>query len=282
MVLIDEFESQFRRSSKTPFTAEEVPLNSAAIVLTEERRKELDGFLRGFFMKKADSSFKLIDVPASGDNNNQQLLSQIKEIGPDIVVTEHILDDTRQATPYALGSHVHDFSQELSVPLLLLPDLESSHLEEHYQRTTSGLVLTDDIKEESHLINCCLPFVEENGTLILADVEDRYTHERYLSIISKIPSLSTDIAKVEIEAQMRREALEYMESCKKALHTIRPDVSVEELFEFLDSMKALTSLILSKAPDILLLSGKDHSQTAMAPLAYALCIELPTMLTVLV
>ena len=51
----------------------------------------------------------------------------------------------------------------------------------------------------------------------LTHVEDQLTFDRYIEVISKIPTIDTDEARESMHEQLLKEARDYIEGCAEAL-----------------------------------------------------------------
>ena len=115
---------------------------------------------------------------------------------------------------------------------------------------------------------------EDGGTLTLSHVEDAQVFERYLDVISKIPSIDTDNARATIEARLLKEPTDYIDSVRDALAAANMPVTVEAMVQLGHQLSDYRRLIDERRIDMLVLNTRDDEQLAMHGLAYPIAVEL--------
>ncbi len=133
--------------------------------------------------------------------------------------------------------------------------------------------MTDHLTGDSQIINWAARFVPKNGKLVLAHVEDDAAHARYIDIISKIPDLSTDVAKEQILARLLKEPEDFIADVKKVFE--REAVPIELVPEIRAGhfIGDYQEILDAHEGDLLVMHTKEDSQMAMKGHAYAIAVE---------
>ena len=136
------------------------------------------------------------------------------------------------------------------------------------------MAATDHLAGDGRLVNCAISLTEPGGKLVLTHIEDDATFERYMEIISKIPSIDTDNARETILAQLLKEPRDYAHACREELARQEVDVSVEVIVSTGHRLSEYKQLIARHAVELLVMHTRDEDQFAMHGLAYPLAVEL--------
>jgi len=108
----------------------------------------------------------------------------------------------------------------------------------------------------------------------LCHIEDDAVFERYMGTISRIPEIDSDDARVLIEAQLLRDAEEFIKGCSDVIQTEGPNINVCSHVGRGHHLKDYRKLINDNDIDLLVLNTKDDDQLAMHGRAYSLSVEL--------
>ena len=108
----------------------------------------------------------------------------------------------------------------------------------------------------------------------MAHIEDDATFERYMEVISKIPSIDTDNARETILAQLLKEPRDYARACREELARRGLGVSVQEVVSTGHRLSVYRQLVTRHAVGLLVMHTRDEDQLAMHGLAYPLAVEL--------
>ncbi len=136
------------------------------------------------------------------------------------------------------------------------------------------MAVTDHLVGDHRHVNWAARFTEPNGRMILANVQDSATFERFIDVISRIPSIETERAREEIHERLMREAADYIDSCREVLERERVPIAVESIVTVGHRLREYERLIAEHSVDLLVFNTKDDDQLAMHGLAYPLAIEL--------
>jgi len=136
------------------------------------------------------------------------------------------------------------------------------------------MAVTDHLRGEHHLVDWACHLTAGQGTLLLSHVEDQAVFERYIDVISRIPGIDTDGARVAIEAQLLKEARDFIASVRSSLAERHTAITVEEIVRMGHHLTEHKQLVAEHDVSLLVLSTRDEDQLAMHGLAYPLAVEL--------
>lgn len=278
MTNIDQFESVFKSADKTPFTHEAVDIHSV-LVVTDADDKASQSFAQQArtFLKvlEAESPLQLSTLTGQQYTGVGQLLQQVGRHEPDLICTYRNLSIPASEYPYSLGVYVDVLTQASTIPVLLLPH-PSVELDRPDVLAGTGTVMaiTDHLTGDHHLVSYAVHMAEPQGKLFLSHVEDAADFERYITTISKIPTIDTESAREEILEQLLKEPHDYIRSCRDVLKSEGLPIDIEETLTLGHHLSDYKRLIEEHEVNLLVLNTKDDEQLAMHGLAYPLSIEL--------
>jgi nucleotide-binding universal stress UspA family protein len=137
--------------------------------------------------------------------------------------------------------------------------------------------MTDHLVGDDRLVNWAARMTADDGTLVLANVEDELAFERFMDVVGKIPSIETDDARVALHDRLLRDARDYIESCVRALAEGGLPFTVEEVVTHGHHLAEYKRIVEERDADLLVMNTKDEDQLAMHGLAYPLAIEVRTI-----
>jgi hypothetical protein len=283
MLKLDEFASVFKSASKRRFEAREVSLGRVLVVtdLSAEDTRLFTSDLKQFLSVVGDDA-EFIEMSGDDFDNVGQTLERVERDRPDLIVAYRNVKGRAKHFPFSLGSHVDVLTQATSTPVLLvpLPD-EAGRLSSRCENTDRVMVLTDHLTGSDALVSYGERITQTGGTLCLAHLEDDKILARYMEVISKIPSIDTDEAGVDIPEQLLKEPRDYVRSCQQALAVSRPDLKVDSVVRMGHHIADCQRLVEEYEIDVLVMNTKDEDQLAMSGLAYPIAVEfreLPLLL----
>ncbi|HMR06512.1 MAG TPA: hypothetical protein PKA88_12065 [Polyangiaceae bacterium] len=283
MLKLDEFASVFKSASKRRFEAREVSLGRVLVVtdLSAEDTRLFTSDLKQFLSVVGDDA-EFLEMSGDEFDNVGQTLERVERDRPDLIVAYRNVKGRAKHFPFSLGSHVDVLTQATSTPVLLvpLPD-EAGRLSSRCENTDRVMVLTDHLTGSDALVSYGQHITQTGGTLCLAHLEDDKILARYMEVISKIPSIDTDEAGVDIPEQLLKEPRDYVRSCQQALAVSRPDLKVDSVVRMGHHIADCQRLVEEYEIDVLVMNTKDEDQLAMSGLAYPIAVEfreLPLLL----
>ena len=278
MTKVDQFESMFRSASRDFFKYERVNIESVLIVTDrDEVKAKLFGEQTRQFLKviSDDDKVRWRDVNGSEFQTAGELMALVEFAAPSIICTYRNLHSTAWKWPYSLGTHVDLLTQHTDIPVMLLPHPDAERSARHaMENTDTVMAIADRLTGDHSLVNYAARFTENSGTLWLTHVEDETTFDRYMEVISKIPSIETDEARKDVREQLMREPRDYIGDCVSVLLEAGTHLQVEHLITFGHHLSEYKRLIEQHEIDLLVLNTKDEDQLAMHGIAYALAVEL--------
>jgi nucleotide-binding universal stress UspA family protein len=276
MLRLDEYASVFRSADKALYVHSDVAIGRVAVFtdLAEEPSRRLTADVKAA-LHVLDRTVEWVTVDGSQYQQVDELLAHVERIRPDLICAYRNLHGRARGFAFSLGAHVDVLTQATTTPVLLLPDLtDDDRLPTGFENTDRVMVLNDELTGSDRIVAYGVRFTEPSGHLVLAHLENDHVFERYIKVISKIPSIDTDEARLRIHDQLVKEPTEYIRSCKEALEEQGLPIAVHEEVALGHHIVECKRLIDKHAIDLLVMNTKDEDQLAMHGLAYPLAIEL--------
>ncbi len=255
---IDQFQSLFRRAAKPVFLPD--PPEIRKVLGLGIREERVRGLLGGLLGEGISVSVLEGEPPASVS----VLMDRIEAREPDLLLCPRFYG-CPEPHPRSLGQFVDVLAQYEGCPVLLLPagDLQLHRV----------MVATDRLSGDARLCSAGALFTPEEGTLVLAHVEDSQGLERILDAISRIPWIDTERAREDLEASLLGESREWIESVTKALHEAGRKIEIRSIVTKGRSIEVYRKLLHEQEADLLVMNTMDEGQVAMRGMAYAMAIE---------
>jgi len=280
MSKLDEFESAFRAASKRTYKHVRTEISSVLTLtdLGDEATRRFAADIKDYLRELKPSQGAELSWRSVGSEQYtfvDELLSLVEEHRPDLICAYRNLHGRARNFPFSLGSHVDVLTQATTTPLLLLPlPDESGRLPAKCAGTQKVMVVTDHMSGSDELVSCGVRFTEKEGDLYLAHLEDQAVFERYIDVISKLPSIDTERARADIKQQLLREPHDYIESCTAALAKETLSLRVHEVIEMGHHVSLCRELVERHDIGLVVLNSKSGDQRAMNRLSYPLAVEL--------
>ena len=278
MTKVDQFESVFRSAARTVFEPKPVEIDSVLVVCDGDgsAAEEFTARSRSFLGVLDESeNLRWVTVPGSEFRTVPELLERVEAERPGLICTHRHLHSESWKWPYTLGEYVDVLTQATTTPVLVMPHPQRPEFQELAgRRPRSVMAMTDHLTGDNRLVNYAAHVTQRGGRLLLSHVEDDAIFERYMEAIAKISTINTDVAREEIQARLLRDPEDYIDSCRKGLARIAPELTVEAMVTSGHHLRAYQRLIEEHEVDLLVMNTKDEDQLAMHGLAYSLAIEL--------
>ncbi len=279
MTQIDEFESLFKSAAKPIFEMEPMYFGKVLVILDRscDQSSQYVADIRQFLsiLNHIDHDVEIAVLEDSDYESVSGLLETIKERAPDIICTYRNLRIPATEFPYSLGVFVDVATQATSIPVLLFPRPEQA-AEQQLDLTHPKKVMavTDHLVGDTRLVSIAARFTENDGILYLAHVEDIRIFEQYITTISKIPEIDTDVARETIMKQLLKEPTDYIETCRHGIKEAGIPIRVESIVTAGHHLSDYRNLIRENDVNLLVMNTKDEDQLAMHGLAYPLSVEI--------
>ena len=276
MTKVDQFESAFRAAAKTPFEYATVQVESVLVISDREETAASDfGDKVRSFLSVLDRGENVRWRTAHGTDYDTvpELLDLVENERPGLICTYRHLHSDSWRWPYTLGEYIDVITQATTTPVLVLP-----HPERPSGRavtdTDAVMAMTDHLVGDDRLVNWAGRFTDAGGRLVLAHVEDDVAFERFIEVVSKIPSIDTDDARKRIGERLQHDAQDYVRSCAEGLSGAGLPFSVDEVVTVGHHLSEYRRIVEEHDVDLLVMNTKDDEQLAMHGLAYPLAIEV--------
>ena len=277
MTSLDQFESEFRAATRTPYEYTPIGLSRGLLItdLSEPDPTLRENLARFLGVGRDGQPIDLEHVSIDSTCNVRELLAIVAEKRAEMLVTYRNLHSDAWSWPHSLGDAVDVLTQITSVPVLLIPNpKEDASYADQLQNTDVVMAITDHLAGDHRLVNYAVALTQPGGKLILSHVEDDETLQHTLDAIAKIPSIDTETVADELPRQLLKDPLDYAESCQQVLQSSQVDITVEHSVTLGHRLKDHLQLIDQHQVDLLVLNTKDDDQLAMHGLAYPLAVEL--------
>ncbi|MEZ4261132.1 MAG: universal stress protein [Polyangiaceae bacterium] len=276
MLKLDEFESRFRSADKARYAYTEVSIQRVVVFtdLAEEPSRRFAGDVKTM-LSTLDADVAWTVVNGTEFRQIDELLAHVERLQPDLICTYRNLHGRARRFAFSLGGHVDVLTQATTTPVLLLPDpTDDDRLPERCQKTDRIMVLTDHLTGSDPIVSYGARLTEKGGHLVLAHLENDQVFDRYIDVISKIPSIDTEEARVRIREQLLKEPTDYIRSCARALAERAVPLVVHEEVTMGHHVAECKRLVTEHEIDLIVMNTKDEDQLAMHGLAYPLAVEL--------
>ncbi len=278
MTQVDQFESAFRAASKPVFRPTPVELERVLVVtdLSPVDAQAYGQRIEAFLRHAAGATTARYETIAGVEaRTTGQLLQLVEDAAPSLVCAYRNLFSDGWRWPHSLGEALDLLTQTSEAPVLVLPHPQAEREAEHaLQNTTHVMAVADHLAGDDRLVNWAVAMTQDGGRLTLSHVEDEGVFERYMSVISKIPSIDTEHARERIEQQLLREPADYIASVRSALAQAKTPITLEQEVRLGRHLADYRELIAAREVDMLVLNTRDEEQLAMHGLAYPIAVEL--------
>ncbi|MDH5559009.1 MAG: hypothetical protein OEZ03_16805 [Alphaproteobacteria bacterium] len=277
MTNLNTFESVFKAADKPVFEYAPVTVNRVLLVtdLTADEAGAMVPQLREFLAAIDDGHCKW-QVLGNGDYGNvRELLDRVEQYKPDLIVSWRHLRSEGWKWPFGLGEYLDVLIQATTAPVIILPHPDAGLALPHSVKNTDRVMaMTDHLAGDSRLVNATLAFTHAGGQCWLTHVESDHDFERYIEVISKIPSIDTEDARATIKAQLLKEPRDFIGRCREVVEAQKLPIEVKELVTTGHRMSEYRRLIEEQEIDLLVMYARDDHQLAMHGRTYPLAVEL--------
>lgn len=277
MTNLNTFESVFKAADKPVFEYAPVTVDRVLLVtdLTADEAGAMVPQLRQFLAAVDDGHCEWKALGAGDFANVRELLDQVEQYKPDLIVSWRHLRSEGWKWPFGLGEYLDVLVQATTSPVIILPHPDAGHALPHsIQDTDRVMAMTDHLAGDSRLVNAAMAYTHAGGHCWLTHVESDHDFERYIEVISKIPSIDTEDARETIKAQLLKEPRDFIGRCREAVEAEKLPITIEELVTTGHRMSEYRQLIEAQEIDLLVMYARDEDQLAMHGRTYPLAVEL--------
>jgi len=276
---LDEFESLFRSADKPTMIHDDVEIRRVLIV-TDDRAGESSA-------QRAAIAAQLPALDLDGpdwqvlevglNSTVPSLLSIVRDVKPDLIVTRRNLGDASGGARSSLGVLLDELLWDSSVPTIILP--EPAEPPARPPRTV--MVVTDYLTGDNQLVDYGARFTPDDGLLILAHIEDDELFERYMSEIEKVPEIDTRVARERLRERLMRTPRDYVDACSRVLHEAGVGARIESVVRFGHRVHHYRGLVDTRGVELLCLHAERDDAPAMHGMAMMIASrfrDLPLLL----
>jgi hypothetical protein len=253
------------------------------LVVTDDRagepsaqRKAIAAFLPVLDADRPD--WQVLDVGT--ETTVPSLLSLVRDIGPDVVVSRRNLGDAAGGAGRSLGVLLDEMLWELPIPVLILPDGWGASVGAAGAPRTV-MVATDHLTGDNQLVDYGARFTPDDGRLILAHIEDDESFERYMSEIEKIPEIETSVARQRLRERLMQSPRDYVAACTRELQDAGFTARIDSVVRFGHQANDYRALVDAHGVEMLCLHTERDDAPAMLGMAMMIASrfrELPLLL----
>ena len=279
MTNVDQFESVFKSADKLTFSYRSIELKKVLVATDLDRgpAQQVVDRMRGFLTQLPNTQVSLEFKVLTDDSFNSvgELLNQVEEYRPDLIVTYRNLKSDAWKWPFSLGEYLDVMLQALETPVLVLPRPgDGASLPGRIKNTDRVMAMTDNLAGDDRIVNAAFAFTADRGSCWLTHIEDDTVFEHYMTAISKIPEIDTETARVTIASRLQKGARDYIQSCRTSAEEHGLGFSVEEVVGQGQHVPEYKRLVDDHNIDLLILYTRNDEHLAMHGVAYPLVIEM--------
>jgi hypothetical protein len=272
---IDEFESMFRRAERERFSFAEIPLKTVTII-TDKDAAAADDVRRRLveYCPRLETVSDWRLVTGQQFSSVVELLAELEQNQTDLIVTWRHLQEQSLIPQHSLGVYLDVLTQTTSIPVLVMPGTSAEPKSLTDMDCDRVMVVADHISGDNRLINYAVRMCRNGGNMWLCHVEDDRVFQRYLDAIARIPEIDTSDAVELLDAQLLKDAQDFIDDCMKVLNDSGPNVSYHSVVKRGHYLRDYRKLIDDNQIDLLVANTKDDDQLAMHGVAYSLSVEM--------
>jgi len=275
MAKLDDFESVFRSAVKDPFHFAPPAVHSALLLSDAPGadNRNLASALSGF-LASGHGEIAVDLAEFAREDPISSVLERIAMTSCDLIVCFRHLLGHGKGLRHSLGSAVDTLTQELAIPVLLLPDREQLDFEAHLGNTSRVLVITDHLTGDDRLVNWAAYFCQNGGSLFLAHIEDELTFRHYSDALSKISGIDTDATLERLQSKLLQMPSDYISTVEDVLREHEFDEHIESIVKMGRAVGDFKAIVEERNVELVVMNTRDEDQLAMAGMTYALAVEL--------
>ena len=278
MSTVDQFESVFKAAAKTTYI-HEAPSLGKVLLVTDLDDSQAALYLQtvrkflGEILPENDTDW--IVLHKNDYESVKDLLENVEQHQPELLVTYRNLRSEAWRWPYSLGEHLDVLTQVTTTPVLVLPHPDRDDSTELLAKPPRKVMaVSGHLCGEGSLVQYAAAFTPKGGKLLLSHIEDESTLNRYLEAIGKIPEIDTEVAKESILTRLLKDAKDFSEAARTGLEEANLGIEVEGAAKVGRRLEDYRRQIEEDHVDLLVMHAKEDDQMAMHGMAHPLAVEL--------
>lgn len=204
----------------------------------------------------------------------------IRGVAPDLIVAHRDLGETARRTERSLGVILDELLWDSPTPVFVLPDNESGRAYVPPNAPHKVMVATDHLTGDNALVDYGARFTPDDGTLLIAQIEDDAIFERYMSEIERIPEIESSVARDRIRERLLETPRSYIASCIRELRDAGITIHIEEVVRFGHRVRDYERLVSDHNVELLCLHANWDDAPARLGMAYMIgtrCRRIPLL-----
>lgn len=280
---LDIFESVFKSALRNPFDYQDIEIKNILLITDlEDSLPDFEGKMKTYLQHSLNLADKKWKSLGRGDYRQwEQLKEIIDDFEPDLIVSYRLLR-VRSKVQTSLGVYIDTLTQEIQLPILVMPRPESSFYNRPSLDLKSVVLATEHKFDDHQLVNYGVYFTQKEGTLTLLHIEDEDTFDYYANMIEKIPEISSSVAIEALKKKLLDAPMHYMDSVEESLKEKRADLTIRKITDFGHLISYYKELTEQDSIDLLVFRTKDDTQLAMHSLGHSLLVEFKEIPAILV
>jgi hypothetical protein len=156
----------------------------------------------------------------------------------------------------------------------LLPPPTRANFEHLVVGLDRVLVVTDHLSGDDRLTNWGVALCADQGTLVLAHVEDLAVFERYTEVLRMIPDIDTETTMARFRDKLLGRPTDYIQTIAAALAEHGISEKIVPVVTMANALTDYKRLINEHDVQLVVMNTKDANQLAMHGMAYAMSVEI--------
>jgi hypothetical protein len=279
---LDQFASLFKSADKPTMIHDDIVVKKL-IVVGDESVGNIDSHLESVrkfasILERDEPEWQALAVTTTSAVSS--LRDVIRGVGPDLIIAHRDLGETSRRTERSLGVILDELLWDSPTPVLILPDDENGKAVIPATPPGKLMIATDHLTGDNVLVDYGARLTPEDGTLVMAHIEDDGVFEHYMREIERIPEIESSIARERIRERLLDTPKNYVASCIAVLREAGLSVHIEDVIRFGHRVRDYERLVDEHGIELLCLHAHWDDAPARLGMAYMIatrCRRLPLL-----
>ncbi|HPF39613.1 MAG TPA: hypothetical protein P5081_13040 [Phycisphaerae bacterium] len=279
---LDQFASLFKSADKPTMVHDDIVVRKV-IVVGDESVGNIDTHLaavRQFLslLDRDNPAWQALAVTTTSAVSS--IREVIRGVAPDLIIAHRDLGESARRTERSLGVILDELLWDSPTPVIVLPDDESGKAIVPAQPARRVMLATDHLTGDNTLVDYGARFTPEDGSLLMAHIEDDAVFAHYMGAIERIPDIDTAVARERIRERLLETPRSYIESCVNVLRGAGLSIHVEDVVRFGHRVRDYEHLVREHGIELLCLHTDWDDAPARLGMAYMIatrCRRLPLL-----
>lgn len=279
---LDQFASLFKSADKPTMIHDDVVIKKV-IVVGDDTVGDIDTHLTAVrrllgVVDRDQPAWQALAVKSTSAISS--LRDVIRGVAPDLIVAHRDLGETARRTERSLGVILDELLWDAPTPVFVLPDDNTGKVAVPDAPLRKIMVATDHLTGDNTLVDYGARFTPDDGTLLIAHIEDDAAFAHYMREIERIPEIETAVARERIRERLLETPRNYIASCIKVLRDAGLSLHVEDVVRFGHRVRDYEKLVADHNVELLCLHAHWDDAPARLGMAYMIatrCRRLPLL-----